>query len=171
MTKTPIDYSKGLIYKLVCKDDDITYNYIGSTTNFKQRKNTHKSCCNNENNKEYPHYKYFYIRDNGGWDNWDMVLVKYFECKTSLELRAEERKQITLLGGELNKHIPTRTQQERRKENLKEIRKRDRNHYHKNKVKILEKHTCGCGGSFTINTKKRHDRCNKHIKYINTLTN
>ncbi len=32
MTKKEIDYSKGLIYKLCCKDPTITDVYIGSTT-------------------------------------------------------------------------------------------------------------------------------------------
>ena len=49
MPRTPIDYSKTLIYKLVHKEDYDNENiYIGSTTDFVKRKNSHKSCCNSE---------------------------------------------------------------------------------------------------------------------------
>lgn len=34
MTRKPIDYSKGKIYKIVCKDLDIIDIYVGSTTDF-----------------------------------------------------------------------------------------------------------------------------------------
>jgi len=47
MPKNPADYSETIIYKLVCKDSSIKDTYIGHTTNFVQRKNSHKiSCCN-----------------------------------------------------------------------------------------------------------------------------
>ena len=50
MPKINIDYSKNVIYKIVCNDENVDYLYIGSTTNFTKRKNCHKSCCNNINN-------------------------------------------------------------------------------------------------------------------------
>jgi predicted GIY-YIG superfamily endonuclease len=43
MPKVPIDYSKGFIYKLCCLDVNIKEIYIGSSTNFKQRKRHHKN--------------------------------------------------------------------------------------------------------------------------------
>ena len=42
MPKNPADYSETIIYKLVCKDSSIKEIYIGHTTNFVQRKNSHK---------------------------------------------------------------------------------------------------------------------------------
>jgi hypothetical protein len=53
MPKKPIDYSKTIIYKLVCNDLSITDVYVGSTTSFVKRKYLHKSLCNNENSKCY----------------------------------------------------------------------------------------------------------------------
>ena len=41
MTKLPINYSKSVIYKIVCKNPEIEDFYIGSTTNLTQRKYTH----------------------------------------------------------------------------------------------------------------------------------
>jgi len=43
MPKQKIDYSKGLIYKLVCRDVTVKDAYVGSTTNFDQRKGGHKT--------------------------------------------------------------------------------------------------------------------------------
>ena len=63
------NYENGLIYKLCCKDANITDIYVGSTTNFKQRKKEHKADCHNENNKNYNRPVYKFIRENGG--NWE----------------------------------------------------------------------------------------------------
>ena len=64
MPKTPIDYSKTIIYKLVHNEDyDNAYIYIGSTSDFIRRKSEHKKSCNNEKSKEYNKNKYiiYYI--------------------------------------------------------------------------------------------------------------
>jgi len=42
MPRTPIDYSKSIIYKICCNDINIIDIYIGSTTNFITRKAEHK---------------------------------------------------------------------------------------------------------------------------------
>ena len=49
MPRKEINYSKTIIYKIRCEDENITDIYVGSTTNFIKRKNIHKSVCNNEN--------------------------------------------------------------------------------------------------------------------------
>jgi len=55
MPKKAIDYSNTIIYKLCCKNPDVKEFYIGHTTNLLQRKYQHKTCCNNnsEKNKSY----------------------------------------------------------------------------------------------------------------------
>ena len=50
MPLIPIDYSKTIIYKIVCNDLNICVVYVGSTTDFIRRKNEHKptihkNCC------------------------------------------------------------------------------------------------------------------------------
>ena len=68
------NYNTGLIYKLVHKEDYDNKNiYIGSTTNFTKRKDSHKSCYNLSTKKAYNQLKYVYMRDNGGWNMWDMM--------------------------------------------------------------------------------------------------
>ena len=72
MPRTPIDYSKTLIYKLVKNDDYDNANvYVGSTTDFTRRKNEHKTSCNNEKHKEYNDKKYQYI----------IIIIMYNENK------------------------------------------------------------------------------------------
>ena len=43
MPRLPTDYSKGFIYKLCCLDVNIKDIYVGSSTNFKERKKQHKN--------------------------------------------------------------------------------------------------------------------------------
>ena len=46
-----VKYEQSIIYKLCCKNTDITNIYIGSTTSKYKRKNQHKSNCDNEGGK------------------------------------------------------------------------------------------------------------------------
>lgn len=132
------DYSKGVIYKLCCKDPNIKDIYIGSTCNFTKRKWEHKHICNNKNNKSYYTYKYQFIRDNGGWENWDMSMVKEFSCENKRQLNAEERKQFEELGATLNKNVPNRQQTEYRKDNKQKINEKGRKYYTEKKEEIKE---------------------------------
>ena len=76
MPKRAINYKNTHFYKLCCNDLDITDIYVGATTDFIRRKSQHKTRCCNENAKDHYTYKYQAIRDNGGWDNWSMVLME-----------------------------------------------------------------------------------------------
>ena len=120
MPRKPIDFSKTIIYKIVCKDLLVTQCYVGHTTDFTKRKNTHKSHCN--------------IRENSGWDNWDMIEIEKYPCLDVNEAHKRERYWIETLNAELNKVIPTRTIKEYY-ETHKEYYK---NYYEENKEQILE---------------------------------
>ena len=92
MPRTPIDNSKTLIYKLVHKDDLENKNiYIGSTTDFRRRKNAHKTTCTNPKSKPYNNKVYQQIRENDGWDTWVMVEIEKFPCTDKREADARER--------------------------------------------------------------------------------
>jgi len=113
MPKTPIDYQNTFIYKLVHKDDlDDKNIYIGHSTNFKQRKKDHKSCCNNVNSCRYILKVYQYIRENGGLDCWNMLKVEDYPCKDVYEAKNRERYWIKELGAILNMTEPNRTSKE-----------------------------------------------------------
>ena len=122
MPKTPIDYSKTIIYKLVCKDLDVKDLYVGHTTNWKQRKSSHKSNTNNSNSKSYNLKVYKMMRDNGGWDNWVMIEIEKYPCNDENEARARERFQYEQLHASMNTQVPNRTDDEY-KEYYKDIRK------------------------------------------------
>jgi hypothetical protein len=53
MPKENIDYSKTIIYKIVCKDVNIKDCYVGSTTNFTNRKGQHKNIAINDTVKSH----------------------------------------------------------------------------------------------------------------------
>ena len=82
MPRKQIDYSKTHFYKIVCKDTNIKDCYVGHTTDFTRRKSQHKHLCYAENDKGYNIYVYEFIRENGGWDNWNMVEIEKDVAKT-----------------------------------------------------------------------------------------
>jgi len=112
MPKAAMDYSKTNIYKIVCNDLTIKDCYVGHTTDMTKRKWGHKSACNNEKNKAHNYNIYKIIRENGGWDNWNMLLVEEFPCKDKYEACKREREVYEELDAKMNMVIPYRTQEE-----------------------------------------------------------
>tara|TARA_R110000822_G_scaffold263136_1_gene387461 strand:- start:18 stop:584 length:567 start_codon:yes stop_codon:yes gene_type:complete len=135
-----VNYNQGKIYKLCCKDVNVKEIYIGSTCNeLKVRKYKHKSICINENSKAYNLNIYQFIRQSGGFDNWDIVLVEeYKDCNNKNDLHARERYYIELLESTLNSRIPIRSQQEY-KEYHKEYKKTDKHKEYKKQYEKTDK--------------------------------
>jgi len=133
-------YKNAQIYKLCCNDLNVTDIYIGSTCNFKNRKASHKSHCNNPNDKEYNYHVYQFIREHGGWLNWSMILIEKLNnitCKQ--ELLMNERRHYEMNNPSLNVHHPARSWN--------------------------EKVTCKCGSQIMMTNRKRHERTKKHQKH------
>lgn len=103
MPKETIDYSNTIIYKIYCKDETIKDLYVGHTTNFQQRKYRHKIACNN-NKTDIKIYNV--IRENGGWENWDMIEIAQYNCKNSTEARIKEHEHYNVLKASLNSCPP-----------------------------------------------------------------
>ena len=179
MPKVPVDYSKTCIYKLVHFDDLNDENiYIGHTTDMVERKYCHKKSCINPNYKEYNFKKYQFIRENGGWDNWRMILVEKYPCNDVHEAKARERYWITELKAKLNTTEPNRKRNEwydvnkdkiieyqknYRKNNKEIIAEKAKEKYENNREKILlkkkEKIKCDlCGLEVTKCKIKRHQK-------------
>lgn len=97
---------KGYIYMIKCKDENITDCYIGSTINICSRKKYHKCVCNNPDNKAYNYKVYKFIRDNGGFDNFSVEVIKEVEINDKKELRQLEAEQYELLQPSLNCYNP-----------------------------------------------------------------
>ena len=107
MPRKDIDYSKCVIYKIVCNDLNINELYIGSTTEFIKRKHAHKHNTNNDNSKDFKVYEF--IRNNGGWDNWSMFEIEKFPCRDGQEARARERYWCEQTNSTLNSRVPIKT--------------------------------------------------------------
>ena len=131
-----VNYQNTIIYKLCCKDPEIKEIYVGHTTNFKLRNQDHKKRYNNVNSKEYNNYKYQFIRDNGGYENWKMIKLYDFPCNSKREAEMEEDKIMRELGATLNKQRAYITKEER-KEYLKKHSK-EYNQKRKNDAEYIE---------------------------------
>lgn len=112
MPTKAIDYSKTVIYKIVCNDLNITDVYVGSTTDFTSRKRSHKNACNSPTNRNYHLKIYQTIRANGGWDNWTIVVIENFPCNNGEQARTRERYWYDCLNAGLNSIRPLITADE-----------------------------------------------------------
>ena len=188
-----MDYSKTHFYKIVCKDTNINDMYIGHTTQFTKRKHQHKTRCCNPENPKYHLRVYKFIRDNGHWENWNMILIDTLPCECKLDALKKERKFYEELKPTLNVLRPLTTNEEKLndihkqtlKSNTKAIQDRisnpqkykdmDRNNYLKRRERVLENNKkrveCCCGGSFTVSNKSSHFKTRKHQDYLETLEN
>ena len=87
-------YNDTIIYKLICNDENIKDCYVGHTTNFDMRKRVHKYNCTNINSKDYNVYIYKFIRNNGGWEKWEMQSIEHLQCNNKYEATIKEREYI-----------------------------------------------------------------------------
>jgi hypothetical protein len=76
--------------------------YVGHTTNFTQRKYTHKHSCTNPESRSYNFRVYQFIRDTGGWENWNMVEIERVCCIDETDAVKYERIYMEKLNSTLN---------------------------------------------------------------------
>lgn len=178
---------KYIMYRISAGD----YTYIGSTKDFKQRKNAHKYACETKQLKVYQ-----MIRQAGGWDNCEMVPIEEFECETTLESRIREEQWRREYNANMNSVRAHRTEEERIEQhregnkewnkkhyeenkeivdakhreyyhaNIEKERERSKARHDANKEKEQSKRTCECGGKYTYMHKSTHENTKKHIKYL-----
>ena len=140
MPKLPTDYSKTIIYKILHKEDyDNAYIYIGSTTDFIRRKTKHKSSCNCVTNRDHNDKKYQYIRNNGGWGEWNMIEVEKFPCNDGNEARAREEYWRCQFNSKLNS-IRAYTTDVQRLEQMKQYNENNKDKYLEYQKKYYEIH-------------------------------
>ena len=134
MPRKPINCDNACIYQF--EKDGIVY-YVGSTTNFTHRKSTHKTTCNNPKDKNHNIKIYKFIRDNGGWDEFNMILIENFKCSDANELRAREQHWFNEFKPNLlNVQCPTRTLVQYKLDNKVEIATQRAKYSQDNKAKI-----------------------------------
>ena len=158
------DYAKTIIYKLINYDYPELV-YVGSTTNYTKRKQTHKEMVFNDN----PRKVYVSIRENGGWKSWNMIKICDYPCKDRREAEQEEDKHMMELKAGLNTHRASRTIKQYYKDNKDKYKQ----YYEDNKEEIKKQRTikcnCECGSSFRHSDKARHQKSIKHQKYLKSL--
>jgi len=126
-------YNNSCIYK-ISKDNLI---YIGSTCDFKRRMIQHKTVCNNINSKSYNLKIYQTIRLNGGWDDFEKVVIQNICCENREELREIEGEFIKNIGT-LNCMIAGRTYKQWCDDNRDKLAERTKQYYKDNRDKKSE---------------------------------
>ena len=138
---------------------------MGNTCNWIKRKSLHKHAVNHESNKGHNDKKSRIFRENGGWDNWEMVLIENFSCENDLQARSKEREWLEKLGATMNSCSPIRTREEiiiqhiEYNNNNREII--NKKNLERNGTKI----TCPCGVTLTLGNILKHRKSKKHIAW------
>lgn len=90
------------MYKILPKNAALDYCYIGHTNNFAFRKQQHRAPCIDTSHSKAHIKIYETIRNNGGWDEWEMIELEKFNNKTKLEARIREQDLIKEHNANLN---------------------------------------------------------------------
>ena len=162
------DYSKSCIYKIASKDASIEDIYIGSTCNFVKRRWGHKNVCNNTNHKTHNRYMYRFIRETGGWENWDIYMIEQFSCNTKIQKEQVERGWVESLKPTLNRCIPANyhTGDVYSKSEYGKGYRGENKEAIKEKTKEYDQKTVHCkycNHDINLHGRSRHNRSNKHI--------
>jgi len=186
----------GVIYIIKHKTDNTKKVYVGSTNDFKRRISQHRKNCNNEKNKKYNFKLYQYLRENGGFYMYEIIILECYVCNFKNELYYKEDDYIKIYDNNLNSKRAYLTYEEYKKKNNENAKKyyeehrQERNEYKKkyyeeNKEKIYKKNkkyrdenkdkiseqrkekiNCECGSIVRKNDIARHCKSLKHIAFI-----
>ena len=171
-----------IMYKIICNTDDNLI-YIGSTTNFKCRKNQHKESCNNLKSEKYNYKIYENIRNNGGWENWNMQAIEIYNTDNKIKARIRETKLMEDYKSNLNMRKSYISQEEKKEYKIEYDKNKNKDYYlikskeyyNNNKEEINKRRKeliiCECRCEIRKDTLKRHKRSLKHIKFITETNN
>jgi len=126
----------GVIYIIKHKTDDTKKVYVGSTNDFKKRISQHRKNCNNEKNKKYNFKLYQYLRENGGFYMYEIIILECYVCNFKNELYYKEDDYIKIYDNNLNSKRAYLTYEEYKKKDNEQHKK----YYEEHKEKINEQH-------------------------------
>jgi hypothetical protein len=161
------------IYKLIKKgavNDDMVY--IGSTEDIIRRLKSHISRCNNSNSPKYNLKVYKYIRENGGFDEWDMLIIDEIEvplkkCEHRDKCENEYIKKYDAIN-KLNSIGLCFNKKKWDNENKLKNNESKYNYYYKNYEYYKEKINCDiCGRLGRRQDLARHKKTNYCINFKN----
>ena len=163
----------GIIYLIKHKTcDDTKKVYIGSTIDLKNRIKSHRHNCNNEKNEKYNYKLYQYIRENGGFNEYEFIILECYVFNHNHELLYKEDDYIKMYDNNLNSKRAYLTDEEYKKKNNEKVKKYREEHieerkeynkkwYENNKEEINEKNK-----KYRENNKEKISQKNKE-KYNN----
>lgn len=153
----------GFCYEIKHKTNHNLMTYIGSTNNLTLRRHRHKSNCTNSNGKNYNVPLYQYIREHGGWENWQMNLIYEGEDYKKMEQDLIRDNYDNLL----NKVIPNRTTAQYHEDNKEHILEKKKEYREKKKDHLREKVPCPHCDKFSTRTHlARHQKTQYCINYV-----
>ena len=152
------DYSKTIMYKIISKNNLISDTYIGHTTNIERRRKHHYENVIYPNpRKDYSVYKF--IRENGGWENFDLLIIEEYPCNNCDEARLRERYWYDILNPSLNSRKPISSKKEYCALNKDNKREYD---IERRKQVII----CECGNKIQLARKAEHLKNNHKTRII-----
>jgi hypothetical protein len=144
------------IYKIVCKNKEVTDFYVGSTMNLTKRKSQHKRNCSIGLNRTV----YNCIRENGNFDNWDIEVIDTLKCQNKRTAEIVERYYIEQLGATLNTMTPIISDVEVRLLKVNNSKKAGQTF-----------HECECGCRYSSKNRARHLKTKRHLEKIKSNNN
>ena len=133
---------------------------------------------------------YQMIRENGGWDDFNMVVIKDFPCENKPQATTEEDRIMREMKATMNTVRASRSRKEYSQDNKEKIQeykhqygiknkeqiKEYKQQYNeKNKEKIQEHKNkvclCECGKKYTHSHKLRHEKSKFHKTFLNPCIN
>ena len=176
------DFSKSIIYHIRDMESKEVV-YVGSTTNFPQRKSSHKHECNHEERKHFTYPIYCHIRNNGGFDCFEIIPIKSLKLLNKTELLIAEQEEIDRHRNLVNSRKTHMTIEDRKEYHKKydklyrEEHKTERSQYkklyyqeHKEIIKEQKRQTVKCpicNSTATQCNLKRHQRSKKCQEHLN----
>jgi hypothetical protein len=169
-----------IIYQIRPLDRTLGFTYIGSTICFEKRKSNHKEYCRNEKRKSHNTPLYKFIRENGGWDAFEMVPLEEYKCDTKLQARIREQDTLDKVENKLNSvraytdDATTKEQQHQHYlENRDVVLEKRKDYRNKNKTAIneqkKEKVECCCGAIVSKSHLGRHRYSIKHQMFVEAI--
>jgi len=168
------NFTKSIIYHIRdIESKEIVY--VGSTTNFPQRKSAHKYSYNHEERKHFTYPIYCHIRNNGGFNCFEIIPIKSLKLENKTQLLIVEQEEIDKHCTLVNRNKAHMTIEERkehdkqyREEHKEEFKKYLKQYYQKNKENLNESIKCPICNSATLRRHlKRHQLTKKCQEYLN----
>ena len=172
------DFNNSIIYHIRHMESKEVV-YVGSTTQFPQRKTAHKYDYNHEERKQFTIPIYCHIRDNGGFDCFEVIPIQSLKLENKTQLLIAEQEEIDRHRTLVNRQKAHMTIEERkehqkkydkqyREEHKEEFKKYIKQYYQEHKENINESIMCPiCNSIVTRRNLKRHQRTKKCQEHLN----